>query len=238
MAATTLAMGVLNESRRLPFTACDRDHLPVDHQDDFSASLAASARDPEFLRVDYVGTGTYEILLAVSTHGAFSVLLQLDGKRTVERTGLAVCPGDRVPLGEGQCGCKPGSEPEPSGMRCRMCAAGQSKVSAGDTQCTLCVAGKHQPSVGRTSCHDCAVGTYQPEQGSLTCAASPKGTAVPFSGSGRPTECNPGACAVDLEAASYCSEPLLAPRVPLCTKQHPSPLLLPFANAFVEASDF
>eukprot|EP00966_Prymnesium_polylepis_P101981 2361730-Prymnesium_polylepis.1 len=61
---------------RAAFTACDDEHLPVDHQlpsqideQRFSAHLEASSSAHEPLPYDDLGAGIYELQLTVQTRG-------------------------------------------------------------------------------------------------------------------------------------------------------------------------
>eukprot|EP00966_Prymnesium_polylepis_P329814 7385496-Prymnesium_polylepis.2 len=79
-----------DEFHRVAFTACDEDGLPVNHQlpisqsDErrFAAYLNASARGQTLVSTEYGGGGYHDILLAVPTYGAFTVVLELGGVET------------------------------------------------------------------------------------------------------------------------------------------------------------
>ena len=91
--------------------------------------------------------------------------------------GDAVCPGDRLPLAGGICGCQAGYIP-PSTSRgwrmlpCEPCSVNTHQPLPGMDECTPCPRGHHQPVPGSTSCTPCFRGTvFDSSAGS--CVACP-----------------------------------------------------------------
>eukprot|EP00966_Prymnesium_polylepis_P325966 7381898-Prymnesium_polylepis.1 len=173
IALNTTTVGSLD---RAAFTACDDDRLPVDHQlpsqmDErrFSAHLEATGTARQSVRYDYLGTGVYELQLAVPTRGAFAVDLQLGDASVARLTGQAACSEDRAPLADGSCGCKAGSEPKSGTRDCQRCVQGYFKAFAGDDGCKECPAGSSQPYEGRSACVPCPIGEFQVEAGEAFC---------------------------------------------------------------------
>jgi len=156
---------------RVAYTACDIDDLPVDHQlptqsDNrrFSAQLTSATSTKESVRIEYLGSGVYEILLRVSVHGEYSVQLLLDGADAARLVGYATCPEDRVPLAEGTCGCRRGffqlTEQEP----CERCPSGTSSPNG---------------ALGREACDVCAEHFFRSLSSSL-CVPCPTGSQCPW----------------------------------------------------------
>eukprot|EP00966_Prymnesium_polylepis_P070966 1648563-Prymnesium_polylepis.1 len=86
--------------RRVNFTACDSDGLPVDHQlpspiDSRRPRISLAVSPDASLPIEYMANGAYHALVSVPTHGPFQVLLRLDGATAV-LTGTAVCPEERA----------------------------------------------------------------------------------------------------------------------------------------------
>eukprot|EP00966_Prymnesium_polylepis_P042592 989610-Prymnesium_polylepis.1 len=162
--------------RLVPFTACDRDQLPVDHQlpsqsdtRRFAAGCNATAgAEEQAAPIDYFGTGIYTLSLDIRQHGPFVCVLLLGGPEVGRLTGEAACPSDRVPLTDGACGCGAGFEGEPD-TGCRECITGSFKPIAGNDPCTLCDVGTFQAAVGSSGCSRCALGHVQPLRGGIDC---------------------------------------------------------------------
>jgi len=145
----------------VPFTACDRDGLPVAHllpstadQRTFSASLTylnSSAATSRLLAarisdIEVVGQmyGVYLVIIAPSLLpflGEYSISLTLDGE----------------PFGGGafrfSTSCGSGRVPHGPGMLTCACPAAQEPL--GESQgCEACTAGKYKPDVGNEACED------------------------------------------------------------------------------------
>ena len=123
IAPTTLRVSAF-EQHTTPFTACDSDNLPVNHQlpspidaRRFSARMDAANGGNEVMSTEYQGQGIYNLPFTVPAHGAFAFQLQLSGLDVGWLDGDAMCAADRVPLPGGRCGCRAGffqpSEAEP-----------------------------------------------------------------------------------------------------------------------------
>jgi len=151
-ARAPLDLTVAGKLRRAPFTACDADRPPVDHQlpsaadqRRFFASLDTARSESETLQIEYLGSGVYDVNVVVPTHGAFAVALRLGNQRSValttaNLTGHALCSGNRVGLPGGACGCPPGHEPTDHELV--------------EQVCIKCPAGKHKPDIGDDPCTD------------------------------------------------------------------------------------
>eukprot|EP00966_Prymnesium_polylepis_P173999 4025720-Prymnesium_polylepis.1 len=194
------------------FTACDIERIPVDHQlpsptdpRSFAVSLNASAQHhAASSRIEYYHGGIYDIYFTVPTHGAFTIELRLAGAPIALLVGGAACPGDRVPLSDGSCGCRMGSSPAPIDSLlglppCEPCPINTFKQLHGHEPCQSCPPGHHQPTPGSSSCvpcrngtffdadlgacQPCAVNTFQPDMAGTTCQACPSGHHQPAAGS-------------------------------------------------------
>ena len=113
--------------------------------------------------IEYVGSGTYAVLVSVPTHGGYSVLLQLGGETTGHLSGVAKCPesGRTEALASGQCGCARG-------------------LYLKDSDCVACPS-RLSSEVGSTMCEVCASGYYRDAQDpatQATCKACIKGVAA------------------------------------------------------------
>jgi hypothetical protein len=116
------------EVRRVAFTACDCDNLPVDHQlptpgdtRRFSVWLNTSTITRDSVAFEYLGGGTYDAILEMQTHGALVTSLELEGDTLGQLNGIAECPIDRVPLAEGRCGCRAGFFQPTMAEPCELC---------------------------------------------------------------------------------------------------------------------
>ena len=131
----------------MPFTACDADSLPVNHQlprpgardvagDDraFKARVASyPAIVPESYKplsetheVIYVAAGRYNLLAELGSGlGRYELALELNGTETGQRQTVdVVCPPPMLPMpGNLSCGCEAGLEPTELG-ECVPCSEG------------------------------------------------------------------------------------------------------------------
>ena len=127
----------------VPFTACDLDLLPVQHQlptlldpRRFNATLQPFGRaEPLVVPIGYLGEGVYAAHITVPTHGPYSVLLRLDDS-VFPLQGNATCPegAGRVPLPGGICGCRVGTFEDNAGA-CQECPAGTAKAAWNESPC-------------------------------------------------------------------------------------------------------
>jgi len=185
----------------LPFTACDRDSIPVktglpskDDTRSFTVNVW-KVNDPRPIKLNtmnivYLGDGSYEVRLIFEQHGEFEVQLLLAGEETSSKLIItSSCPPGKDKVDD-ICGCKPGTQSDGS-EGCEPCPAGRFKYSTGDTQCIKCQIGHFQPSERSISCYPVDPGYYQDQPGmtkALPCAPGY------FSVSNGSTECIP--CAV------------------------------------------
>eukprot|EP00966_Prymnesium_polylepis_P036290 842088-Prymnesium_polylepis.1 len=159
------------EVRRVAFTACDSELIPVDHQlpsqsDErrFSAILDAvgsdhQGRSGEPVSIEYGGAGTYILPLILPAHGGFRVTLQLGELIAATLNATATCSVERVPLDDGRCGCRAGSFQLSEVQPCKSCSP--ESISSPDGaigSCDICSVGYFRPRAdsSATECSSCA----------------------------------------------------------------------------------
>jgi hypothetical protein len=228
--------------RRVPFTACDSDQLPVDHQLPTqgdprrpSVSLLAAGRDvPASVPIEYASDGMYAALLTVPTHGTFHVTVHLDDHDGL-LAGDAVCPSSganrRVPLPSGRCGCGAGFHQLTEAEDCEPCAPSKSSGDGalGNDGCDICDEGFYRPSALSSSslCEPCLDVATCPLNATILSLDllrgrwrhSPATTDVHIcKSSGDWSPCRGGNDA-GVEGDGYCAKDYRGPRCELCDGQ-------------------
>ena len=207
----------LGRLSKVPFTACDADNLPVNHQlprpgardvagDDrvFAARVSSyPAIVPESYKslseaheVIYIAAGRYNLLAELGSGlGRYELALELNGTETGQRQAVdVVCPPPLLPMpGNLSCGCEAGLEPTELG-ECVPCSEGYYKAHRGMDLCDPCEVGMFQPTTGQKSCVRCARGSFQGSRGMDKCASCGAGTSSE-AGAWRCTDCLPGSYA-------------------------------------------
>ena len=144
-AQITLGDGTsVDEVRRVAFTACDAENIPVDHplprapvNEVFDAALVASSQEESFPIIEYAGSGIYEVFLIVPTPGDFLVTLQLGSAVLTSLTGAAECRQGRERTADGRsCGCPAGTRLRVIDDQCELCPVGYT-ATVGATECDL-----------------------------------------------------------------------------------------------------
>eukprot|EP00966_Prymnesium_polylepis_P026195 604047-Prymnesium_polylepis.1 len=157
------------ELRRMPFTACDRDSLPVDHQipsqsDNrrFSAQFTTLTTS-QGAQIEYAGSGIYEVQVTTQTHGAFVVVVQLGDEEAGDIKGNSSCPTRQVALSDGRCGCQKGSFQLTENEPCTQCPFPTSSFDGarGIRACSVCMERYFQPS-NASECEPCPDGCICP----------------------------------------------------------------------------
>ena len=134
---------------RIPFQACDFEHLTVAHQlptpkDErrFTAVLSTGGANKSAMVV-YIGDGVYQVSALIPTRGHFTVHVSLgassDTDQVVTFYGNAKCPAGRTPLPDGRCGCGRGSFFSPASKLCEACPARTSSENgaSAESECSL-----------------------------------------------------------------------------------------------------
>ena len=207
----------LGRLSKVPFTACDADSLPVNHQlprpgarnvagDDraFTARVSSyPAVVPESYKplseareIVYVAAGRYNLLVELGSGlGRYDLGVELNGTEVGQRQAVeVVCPPPLLPMpGNLSCGCEAGLEPTELG-ECVPCSAGYYKAHRGMDLCAPCEVGTYQPTVGQRSCVRCARGSFQGSRGMDKCDTCGPGTSSE-AGAWRCTDCLPGSYA-------------------------------------------
>ena len=163
----------VGDERRVAFTACDVDHLPVAHQlpslsdpRTFKASLEAYGATSS-VAIKYSGDGTYDVLLTLQTHGRFTLSLRLEAA-VIALSGRATCPTGREPLPGGFCGCSDGTFESTGTGTCEPCQTGTSSVAGGvgASACSICGSGYYRSAEGEP-CSPCIEGATCPTNSTL-----------------------------------------------------------------------
>ncbi|KAL1519826.1 hypothetical protein AB1Y20_023332 [Prymnesium parvum] len=230
-------VGVL---QRLPFTACDVDGLPVEHQlpaptdpRRFTASFSAEGAAAAAARVEYVGAGVYEALLTPQSHGAFSVTLSLGAVPRATLSATATCGAERVPMPLGRCGCPAGLFQLAEAGPCEPCPATTTSFvgAVGRDGCDACNPGYYRRAAAHgAECAWCAavegvscaanttLATLSLAAGRWRHSAATVETWACASAAGW-SPCAGGAAAGD-GGDGYCAAGYRGPRCELCTAAH------------------
>ena len=164
---------------RIPFTACDVDALPVQHQQPtstdarrFSAVLTSVATGEVISTqaIEYVGDGLYVVLMQADQIGDAHLSLSLDDEPVASTVNVSVvCPlgleemSDRV-----SCGCPAGSYGDGSGQ-CQPCSPGFTSMRGALGGCDACPAGTTSAPPGYV-CEACSAGSYASQPGEEACS--------------------------------------------------------------------
>uniref|UniRef100_A0A7S4F921 histidine kinase n=1 Tax=Chrysotila carterae TaxID=13221 RepID=A0A7S4F921_CHRCT len=128
----------------LPFTACDKEGLPVSH------SLPSSTDSRQFKLISMDAPTNIELLgvrfysgnffaeVLPKRPGLFEIKLELSGESVDARMMLTVdCPDDTVIGPDGTCVCDKGYEPSSELGVCQPCPSGRKKDSVSNDQCEV-----------------------------------------------------------------------------------------------------
>ena len=137
----------VGQTFQVRFTVCDSDSLPLDHQveiREFGVALSVVstlnpgrrrlqsggdnvgvATQEDVTRIEYLGSGNYQVYVTVSLPGSFRIALSHAGSVTT-LLGNATCATGRVVIEYGGCGCEDGKFENPTTRECEECAAGTS----------------------------------------------------------------------------------------------------------------
>jgi hypothetical protein len=163
----------------LHFTACDLEHLPVQHRlptvsDPREFSTIIRHANGEALKgldydvtMDMITPGKYLVQLTFLRLADYTVQLLLSEKQVAEPITISTeCPAGRVPAGDGTCGCKKGFWLSTTGtVECLPCPLHTSSA-AGAPTCTVCAEGRFRPTedtlASTSTCQPCPAGASCP----------------------------------------------------------------------------
>jgi len=221
----------VGEQCSVPFTGCDEDSLPVDHQlprqgdaRRFSATLSTSSTFQP-VGLEYTGDGVYFALLSIPRWGAFTLTIELSGQVTERLVESAKCPSTLLPTSDGRCGCRAGDFQPTISEPCVPCTpfgAGSLDGAVGIGSCNICRQGFYRTSADEAvfSCRPCPQGAYCPLNATISSITlldgywrlSPQSTQFFRCANGTETFCVGGA------HAGVCSEGHRGVRCEVCTK--------------------
>ena len=204
----------LGRLSKLPFTACDADSLPVNHQlprpgarNVAGDERAFAARVTSFPAVAtqasrglteppvavYLAAGRYELLVALSSGlGQYEISLELGQRCTEMRAGRWVSSGSCTEISGRQTVlvvCPPPMLPMPGNLSCG-CEAGLEPTELGE--CVPCAAGHYKAHRSMDLCDPCEVGSFQPTTGQRKCSACARGAFQGSRGMAECSSCGPG----------------------------------------------